>query len=242
MRQLQKNFPRFQKFLHRLIVPLLLFVLVNSLIALPAQATGVYDIPSVSAGSTTWVIDEADVVSRANQGRLSGSLKKLAQETGQELRIVTFRRLDYGETINSFANQLLESWFPTPEEQANQALLVIDTLTDQAAISAGSEASALLSEEIAQSVTDETIGFTLREGSKYNEALLGASDRLVAVLSGEADPGPPVLTDTLNIEATYTSAEETDDRSATVWVIVLLIVATVVPMVTYFWYVGFPGS
>lgn len=242
MRQLQKNFPRFKQFLHRLIVPLLLFVLVNSLIALPAQATEVYDLPSVSAGSTTWVIDEADVISRANQGRLSGNLKKLAQETGQELRIVTFRRLDYGETITSFANQLLESWFPTPEERANQALLVIDTLTDNAAISTGSETAALLSEEITQSVTDETIGFPLSEGSKYNEALLGASDRLVAVLSGEADPGPPVLAETISVEATYTSAEETDTRSATVWVIVLLIVATVVPMVTYFWYVGFPGN
>jgi uncharacterized protein len=45
----------------------------------------------------------------------------------------------------------------------------------------------------------------------------------------------------INIESTYASAEETDDRSATVWVIVLLAVATLVPMATYFWYVGLPG-
>ncbi|MFN9317428.1 MAG: YgcG family protein, partial [Microcystis sp.] len=42
-----------------------------------------------------------------------------------------------------------------------------------------------------------------------------------------------------NIESTFTTAEETDDKNATIWVIVLLVLATVIPMVTYFWYAGF---
>ena len=64
---------------------------------------------------------------------------------------------------------------------------------------------------------------------------------MVAVLSGLEDPGPPAVKE-LNIEGTFTTAEDTDDRSAAIWTIVLLILATVIPMVTYFWYVGFPGS
>jgi uncharacterized protein len=64
---------------------------------------------------------------------------------------------------------------------------------------------------------------------------------MVAVLSGLEDPGPPEVKE-LNIEGTFTTAEETDDRSATIWTIVLLVLATVIPMVTYFWYVGFPGN
>jgi uncharacterized protein len=78
----------------------------------------------------------------------------------------------------------------------------------------------------------------LKDGAKYNQALLSASRRLVAVLSGETDPGPPQV-QAINIESTFASAEETDDKSATIWVIVLLFFATVIPMATYFWYSGF---
>ncbi|WP_257790486.1 hypothetical protein [Parathermosynechococcus lividus] len=39
-------------------------------------------------------------------------------------------------------------------------------------------------------------------------------------------------------EKTYKSKSETDDRSATIIVVMLLIAATVIPMVTYFIYQG----
>jgi uncharacterized protein len=81
----------------------------------------------------------------------------------------------------------------------------------------------------------------LKDGAKYNQALIDASQRLGAVLSGAEDPGPPEAR-TVSIESTFTSAEETDDNSATLWVIVLLVLATAIPMATYFWYVGLPGK
>jgi len=81
----------------------------------------------------------------------------------------------------------------------------------------------------------------LREGNKYNKSFLEASDRLVAVLSGQPDPGPPVVEETVQVEGTFTSAEETDTKNSTIWVVVLLVVATVVPMATYFFYQGFSG-
>ena len=240
MRQLLNPLDWGKKFLQRLLVPLLSLFLVTGLVAAPASATGVYDLPNLSAGST-WVVDQADVISLANEGKLSNALKKLAEQTGNEVKMVAIRRLDYGETIDTFADKLFAKWFPTPEEQANQTLLVIDTLTNNSAIRTGEAIKKIVTDKIAESVASETVQVPLREGSKYNQAFLDASDRLVAVLSGQPDPGPPVVKE-VNIEGTFTTAEETNDRSATIWVIGFLIVATIIPMVTYFWYVGFPGS
>jgi uncharacterized protein len=229
-----------RQILQPLIVPLLSFILSLGLMVAPANATGVYDLPPLSAGSSTWVLDMADAISRTNEGKLSGDLKQLAQKTGNEVRMVAIRRLDFDETIDSFADKLFTSWFPTPEEQANQTLLVMDTLTNSTAIRTGEAVKQIMPENIAQSVSSETAAIPLREGSKYNQAFLDASDRLVAVLSGQPDPGPPSEQE-INIESTFASAEETDDRSATIWVIVLLVLATAIPMATYFWYVGLPG-
>lgn len=196
--------------------------------------------PSLKAGSPTHLVDGADVISFANESKLNKDLEKLAQQAGQEVRLAVIRRLDYGDTIDSFADKLFEQWYPTPEAQANQTLLVIDTLTDSTAIRSGEAVQPLLSPEIAESVARETVVIPLREGGKYNQALLAASSRLIAVLSGEPDPGPPAAK-SINIESTFSSAEETDDRSATIWVVVLLVLATAIPMATYFWYVGLPG-
>ncbi len=234
MKQLLKN-PLGLNIRQCLATILLTFVFTLGLIATPANATGVYNLPS----QPTWVVDQAEVISRINEGKLKSNLENLAQETGVQVRVVALRRLEYGETIDSLTQELFTTWFPTPESQANQVILAIDTLTNTAAMRSGEGTKDLLSEEITASVVEESVGIPLREGSKYNEAFLEASNRLAAVLSGQPDPGPPVAQDTINIEATYVSAEDTDDKSAAIWVIVLLIVATIIPMATYFWYVGF---
>ena len=227
------------KFWQGVVISCLSCLMAIGLMIGPAIATGVYDLPAIAPGEPIWIIDQADVISLANEGTLSNSLKNLEKTTGQEVRLVAIRRLDFDATIDSFADELFSSWFPTAESQANQTLLVIDTLTNKTAIRTGEAVKQIMSDEIAKSVAQETVLIPLREEGKYNQALLDASDRLVAVLSGEPDPGPPQLRQ-VNLEGTYATAEETDDRSATLWVIVLLVVATVVPMVTYFWYAGFP--
>lgn len=201
----------------------------------PVQATGVYEMPVVKAGEATWILDQADVISRLNEGKLSNQLSQLAEETGNEVRLVTIRRLDYGETIGSFTQDLFEKWFPTAQEQSHQVLLVLDVVTNNSAIRTGEGTKDLLSNEMAESVSSETVQVPLRSGDRYNRAFLAASDRLTAILSGNEDPGPPVVENTIQAESTFASAEETKESNATVWVIVLLILATVIPMVTYFW-------
>ena len=206
----------------------------------PATATGVYDLPVLGQGSDTWIIDQADAISLSNENRLSGQLEKLATNNGTEVRLIAVRRLDYGVTMEGLADDIFAKWYPSPEEQANQVILVVDTFTNKTALRQGEETKSLLTDDIATSVVKETVAVPLRQGAKYNEAFLQAGDRLVAVLSGNPDPGPPSV-EQLNIESTFTSAEDTDDTSATIWVVVLMVLATVIPMATYFWYVGIPG-
>lgn len=226
-----------RKYLQRLILLVTLMILATGLAASPASATGVYQMPNLSAGDRTWIIDQAEVLSRLNEGNISSALENLANRTGNEVRIVTIRRLDYGETPESFTKQLFEKWFPTKEAQANQTLLAIDTVTDGTAIRTGDRVKSLMPDDIAKSIASETVLAPLRSGEKYNQAFLDASDRLVAVLSGKPDPGPPQIAATVNTESTFKKAEETDTGNATIWVIGLLIAATVIPMLTYYLYV-----
>jgi len=224
----------------RLLLSVVLLALVWVFNLTPALAVGVADFPDVQPGST-WVVDQADILSRTNEGKLKDTLKKLTQTTDQEVRFVTLRHLDYGETIDSVTNGLFERWFPTPEAQANQGLIVLDTITNNIGIRTGEGIASSLPADFTASVINDTMGIPIREGNKYNEAILGASTRLATVLSGQEDPGIPQAKDALNVEGTFASAEDTDDRSATVWVVVLLVVATVIPMATYYFYQGFSG-
>lgn len=205
--------------------------------ARPALATGVYDFP-LTVDSNTWIIDEGDVLSRLTLGNISQSLKSLALKTGNEVRVVTLHRLDYGETAQSFGEKLFDQWFPTPEAKANQVLFVLDNVTNDSAIVAGETAAALLTPEIAESVTQETLMAPLRQGNRYNQALADVSDRIVTVLSGEPDPGPPIVEEFVQTEGTFATREETETKrsSYTVWLIGLLAAATIIPMATYYLY------
>lgn len=205
-----------------------------------AEATGVYDLPVISAGEDVWIFDDAQVISKTTESSLTNELRDLARNTGNELRIVVINRLDYDETIDSFTQELFTKWYPTSAEQQNQTLFVLDTLTNRTALVTGKEVTSLLTPEITESVLKETLTVPLKN-LQYNQALTDMSDRVVAVLSGQEDPGAPQIKE-VNIEGTFATAEETDDRSATIWMVVLLGLATLIPMVTYFWYVGFPGN
>uniref|UniRef100_B8HYP1 TPM domain-containing protein n=1 Tax=Cyanothece sp. (strain PCC 7425 / ATCC 29141) TaxID=395961 RepID=B8HYP1_CYAP4 len=214
----------------------LFLVLLSGLYSPVALATGVADLPELDPTHPTWVLDQADVLSLSSQAKLDKTLSRLAKETGQEVRLVSVRRLDYGETPDSLVEKLFDKWFPTPAEQANQVLVLLDSVTNGTAIHTGESIKTVLPDEVANSIAQETMRFPLRE-ENYNQAFVDASDRLVAILTGQPDPGPPEIR-TVEVEGNYKTAAETDDRTATFVVIGLLIAATVIPMVTYFIYQG----
>jgi uncharacterized protein len=201
----------------------------------PAQATGVYDLPP-RADDSTWVVDEADILSRLTEMNLSQALDSLAKKTGNQVHLVTIHRLDYGETIDSFTDELFATWFPNPEQRANQVVLALDNVTNNAAIRTGEGIKTVMSDDIAESVAQETLMVPIRDGDKYNQAFSDVRDRLVTVLSGEPDPGPPVVEVNVQTEGTFATPEETKESNATFWVVTLLILATVIPMATYYLY------
>lgn len=215
---------------------------INFTIVAPAYATGVYDMP-ITPSADNWVLDDAKQITRLNESNLNKDLKKLAVATGQEVRYVTIHRLDYGETAQSFSEQLFNRWFPTPEAGANQTVIVLDDVTNNIGLTSGEETVALLPEELAESITQETMKAPLLKSNSYNRAFGDATIRLAAVLAGEPDPGPPVIEETINVEGTFATAEETEEnRKISTWVVViLLILATVIPMATYYWYLSVGG-
>ena len=239
MIRLLKQLFSWTKYIQPLAAAIAIALIASQMTVLPALATGVYEMPMLSAGDRTWVWDKGDVLSRSSESTITSVLDNLETQTGKQVRLVTIHRLDYGETTATFTKQLFEQWFPATEDQTNQILLVLDTVTNSAAIRTGEGVKSLLTDEIAQSVAGETVQVPLREGNKYNEAFTAASDRLATVLSGQPDPGAPEVVDNTQVEGTFKKAEETDQGNATVIVVVLLVLATVIPMVTYFWYQGF---
>ncbi len=217
------------------LLPIVALILTTQFVVAPAYATSLYEVPGIPADSQ--ILDLANVLSLFSEGKINESFSDLTTKTGQEVHFVTIRGLDYDETIDSFTEKLFKQWFPTPEAQANQTLMVLDKLTNNSAIYTGEKAKAIMPDTIAQSVAQETLQVPLKLGERYNQGFLDASDRLVAVLSGQDDPGAPVVKDTVQVDGTFASPEETQESNATVWVIGLLIAATVIPMATYFWYV-----
>jgi uncharacterized protein len=204
------------------------------LIAPAAWATSLYEMPEAAPESR--ILDQSEILSRISETQIGGQLDDLAKKHNQEVYIATVRRLDYEVTIDSFSQDLFKRWFPTPEEQANKTLLTIDSLTDNTAIISGPEAKALLTEAIATSIIKETIPVPLKDGNRYNQAFADASDRMIQVLSGQEDPGPPEIKDTVNVESTFATPEETKESNAITWVIILVVLATVIPMATYYLY------
>lgn len=225
-------------YFNRLLLALVTIAFALQLTILPARATAIYEIPAVAAGVPTWIVDKAEILSLSTKGKLKGTLEQLANQTGTEVRFVTIHRLDYGETIQTFTDKLFKKWFPNAEQQANQALIVLDNVTNTIGIQTGVEVKSTLTEAIAKSITTETMQAPLRAGNKYNQAFDDATTRLVAVLSGQADPGPPVIKSAPEVGRTYLKAEETEaNRSNFVIIVIgLLIAATVIPMATWWWY------
>ena len=73
----------------------------------------------------------------------------------------------------------------------------------------------------------------LRQGDRYRQASLDAIERLDTVLQGGEDPGPPPQPEEATVVSNIPSREETASSNAFTWVVVLLIVGSVVPMVTW---------
>ena len=80
-----------------------------SLLLLVPAASAVAPIDFPASAPDESVTDSAEVLSRASRSDISARLAQLDAEK-VDARLVTLRRLDYGISLTSFGEELLETW------------------------------------------------------------------------------------------------------------------------------------
>lgn len=200
-------------------------------LALPpaALATGLKDFPADPPAAQ--VLDTADLLSRSASADLDTRLQAFAADH-IEARLVTLRRLDYGVSLDALGQQLIDRWSPS-DPNRSQLLFLIESQNNSAAVVASSDLLEQLPQTLLSSTAISTMGLPLREGARYRQASVDAMDRLEVVLQGGEDPGPPQLLERLPLETNIPTKEETASSNAFTWVVVLLVVGTLVPMITW---------
>jgi uncharacterized protein len=215
----------------RLSAALLCAALFFAALAVPtaAWATGLADFPSQQPASH--VLDQADLLSRSADAELDRRLQDFGGDR-IDARLVTLRRLDYGLSLDALGDQLVQAWGSDASDRS-LLLLLIESQNNSAAVVASNDLEGQLSTELLSSTAISTMGLPLREGARYRQASLDALDRLGVVLNGGEDPGPPQLAERMPIETNIPTREETQSSNAFLWVVVLLVVGTLVPMITW---------
>ncbi|MGA0021099.1 MAG: photosystem II repair protein Psb32 [Vulcanococcus sp.] len=215
----------------RLSAALLCAALFFAALAVPtaAWATGLADFPSQPPASH--VLDQADLLSRSADAELDRRLQDFGGDR-IDARLVTLRRLDYGLSLDALGDQLVQAWSSDASDRS-LLLLLIESQNNSAAVVASNDLEGQLSTELLSSTAISTMGLPLREGARYRQASLDALDRLGVVLNGGEDPGPPQLAERMPIETNIPTREETQSSNAFLWVVVLLVVGTLVPMITW---------
>jgi len=209
------------------LVALLGALVMAFLVMLPAGALEIADIPDLPADDRTWVVDFANIISSATEGEISRKLDAIQTATGKSVRFVTVPRIDFGQPAQEFLQELFAKWFPTGDD--DQALVLIVGEDHRTAWQAGEGIKAVLSPALLESVIEETMLPPVRS-ARFNQALQEGAKRLLAVLAGEPDPGPPPVVAQVEKKV----AEPVDAKTSTTWVLALLAGATIVPMATYF--------
>jgi uncharacterized protein len=190
-----------------------------------AAALAVSDLPGQPPNEL--VVDNADVLSRASRSEIERQLQTFQQER-VDARLLTLNRLDYGLTLPEFGRQLLARW-----NSDNRLLLLIDTKTKTAAIVASPPLERRLPADLLRSTARTTMAQPLRDGERYRQASLDGLGRLAAVLDGGEDPGEPLVAEVTVPASTIPTQEETRNSNGFTWIVVLLVVGTIVPMLTW---------
>ena len=220
----------------RLLAPWLLAIL--ALLPIDAAlAISVTDLPS--APPSTAVLDSADVLSRASRGDIEKQLEGFKADR-VDARLITVPRLDYALSLEQLGQELLQRWTPpagaSPSGVTVQdplLLVLVDTQTKAAAVVASEPLQRQLPPELLRSTARTTMAIPLREGNRYRQASLDGLTRLATVLRGGEDPGEPEVAAEAVVTTNIPTQEETERSNGFTWVVVLLVVGSVVPMLTW---------
>ena len=215
--------------IRRLLGGVLSFLIALVVLVPTALAIAPTDLPSQPPDAH--LLDDADVFSRASTSELENRLQQVG-DGRIDARLVTVRRLDYGFSLRSFGEALLEQW-SSADNNAPMLLLLIETQNKRAAVVADPDLTTQLPESLLTSTGRATMATPLRDGDRYRQASLDGLNRLSTVLEGGEDPGPPEEMVRTTLPTNVPTQAETEESNAFTWVIVLLVVGTIVPMATW---------
>jgi len=214
----------------RLAAPLLLAVLLAAPLA-PAQALGVGDLPPTAPADP--VLDRSGVLSRATAGEIAQRLRQFDADH-VDARLVTVDHLDYGLGLDQLGRQLVERWGAADGgSRLPLLLLLIDSQNRAASLTAAPVLVNQLPSDLLESTARATVTPLLRDGGLYRQAVVAGLDRLGTVLQGGEDPGEPEEPEVTVAVSNVPSREETQSSNAFTWVVVLLVVGSIVPMLTW---------
>ncbi|KAA8498193.1 UPF0603 protein [Porphyridium purpureum] len=180
------------------------------------------------------LIDDANVVTKSAQPIVEKAYVTLKNNTGFEVHFVTVRSFGGTSEPNEYANDLFASWGLGDKD----VLVVGGTKVARAGIAAGAEAKKLLTDDIIASIGNETFALKARQEA-YTASVLDVNNRLLPILYGKADPGPPLI-QRESAEGTFKTKAETEVNKTKYWTIfgVLVAISFIVPFLQYFWYTG----
>jgi uncharacterized protein len=180
----------------------------------------------------TLFFDVASVVPKGTSALAEKALGAVANNTGYVVHFVVSNDVPYGETVDEYAKELFDEW----GGGAKDIVVVGGVKVARAGVVCGEEAAKLVTKEIADSIGNET--YAVRAGvESYGGAVLDVNNRLVAVLNGERDPGPPKVS-TNEVVGTYKTKQETSaQRGKYIRVVgALLVIAFVAPFIQTAWF------
>lgn len=198
------------------------------------------DLLAAPTPTNTYVYDDGALLSRSSAGGLQARLPEIERKTGFRINVITLRKLIVSDDAFQFADNLIETWYPTAELGDKKAVLVIVRNSKEGGLVGGPAFSKAVPSDLVESIATDNLGKLLTQ-EKFNQAIESTVDRLEAVLTGQPDPGPPKLlfaNEATKQSQTYKTKEETDEKRDlyTGIFVALVAVSFVAPMVQYFGY------
>jgi len=163
--------------------------------ATPEATAAEFDVLSQLTPPSSYLLDDSKIL-KISSGSVSSRLRKLEEDTGYGIYVVTVDRLTIVPDVYDFASRILERWYPTEELGNKKAVVVIVRFGQKADLASGPA----FEEAVGFDVLDSIFGSdfpALAEDGEFNKFTDGAIRRLDLVLRGQADPGPIVTSQKL---------------------------------------------
>jgi uncharacterized protein len=137
------------------------------------------------------VLDEADIIPAEEEAALDARLRRLVDETGDALIVVTVDSLE-GQPIEDFSFDLFNSWGIGAADTDRGLLILVAPNERKLRIEVGCGLESTITNQLASDIIEERITPEFREGD-YPAGINAGADALIAQLAlprPANDPGP----------------------------------------------------